>query len=384
MSEIGALPFPEDSSHPILDKSSTLPLDLLLLEDNDIDALVFQGAAANCSRALNVHRVSSLREFDAAIGAQPYHLVCADHLLPDGNAMDALRLAADKCPQAPFIVITGAGEEQLAVDYMKQGAADYLSKRRLDQFPLALDNVLRSYRNRALRHIAERQMERLNEELLALIRHVDLERDEEKKRLSRDIHDQLGQELTALKLGLFMLQKDLSAAPPEHQKALSKIDGLIDLNTGIIQQVRNIARSLRPVVLDQVGLVAGIESLVRDFNKREKTFYGFHFEELPPLPHDFKTDVFRMVQEALTNIARHAEAQLAYIRLSIQQEDLVVEIGDDGKGFTSDTTNGFPKGGLGLIGLRERARNHNGEITISSQLESGTTICATLPIPPLN
>jgi len=309
-------------------------------------------------------------------------LICADHLLPDGSATEALKLRNSMSPQSPFIVITGAGEEEVAVEYMKSGAADYLSKRRLDQFPLALDNVLEAYRNRALRHLAELEMERLNGELLALIRHVEGERDEEKRSLSRDIHDQLGQELTALKLGLFWIDRQLGTENIDREETRSKLNDLVDLNTAIIQQVRDIARSLRPVVLDQVGLSAGIETLVQDFNKREKTLCGFHIKELPELPEEIRTDIFRIVQESLTNISRHAQADFAYVRLSCRDTQLMLEIGDNGKGIPQSNETVNHKAGLGMVGMRERVRNHGGAFKVSSQPLGGTSILVQIPLPP--
>lgn len=378
MKHEGGASFPDQRSHPLLDRNSETPLDLLHLEDNDIDATIFKGAAAQCRRNLEVRRVETLAEFKEALAARSPDLICADHLLPDGSAAEALSLRDKLSPQSPFIVITGAGEEEVAVDYMRNGASDYLSKRRLDQFPLALDNVLDAYRNRALRHIAEQETERLNGELLALIRHVEGERDEEKRSLSRDIHDQLGQELTALKLGLFWIDRQLGMHEMDREGTRSKLLELVDLNTEIIQQVRNIARALRPVVLDQVGLSAGIETLVQDFNKREKTLCGVHIKDLPDLGEEMRTDLFRIVQEALTNIARHAEADFAYVRLSAQEGQLVLEIGDNGKGMPEGVSS--ETAGLGMVGMRERVRSHKGSFHVSSQTGGGTSMLVTMPL----
>ncbi len=373
--------FPEDRNHPLLNEGSQVALDLLHLEDNDIDAAIFEGAAARSKRNLVVRRASTLIEFKQALEWRKPDLICADHLLPDGNAAEAMQLKNEISPQSPFIVITGAGEEELAVDYMRSGAADYLSKRRLDQFPLALDNVLEAYRNRALRYIAEQETERLNGELLALIRHVEGERDEEKRSLSRDIHDQLGQGLTALKLGLFWVDRQLGDDAIDRMGTQNKLRELVDLNTDIIQQVRNISRSLRPVVLDQVGLSAGIETLVQDFNKNEKGLCGLHMETLPELQEDVRTDVFRIVQEALTNISRHANANFAYVRVSCPIGKLVLEIGDNGKGMNQGQAPMEQPTGLGMVGMRERVRNHGGTFNVNSQLEGGTSILIEIPLP---
>ena len=371
-----------DEQHPLLDPDGRKALDVLYLEDNEIDAAIFGAAAARCSRPLRVHRVSSLAEFESALDQSKPHLICADHLLPDGSAMKSIQRATRRFPDVPIIVITGAGEEEVAVEYLKAGAADYLSKRRLDLFPTALDDVLTTYRTKALHQWSEEERARLTHELHALIRKVEEDRDEEKRSLSRDIHDQLGQELTALKLGLFWMDGQMQhLADPELQSTLqAKLKQLVDLNTSIIQQVRNIAHALRPVVLDQVGLSAGLESLVYDFNRRETTFCGLHIQTLPELQEGLRTDIFRIVQEALTNISRHAQANLAYVRLSAIEDDLLLEIGDDGIGMDLEPAGSANnKTGLGMVGMRERARNHSGILNVDSQSNKGTAMSIRFP-----
>lgn len=372
-----------DRKHPLLDPKESMPIEVLHLEDNDIDAAVFQAAVSQCSRKLIVRRVVTLADFESVLrDSPPPHLICADHMLPDGSAMDAIHNAANQLPEVPIIVITGAGEEEVAVEYLKAGAADYLSKRRLDLFPKTLNQVLANYRSKALHKWSEQERERLTRQLHALIRRVEEDRDEEKKSLSRDIHDQLGQELTALKLGLFWMDRQIrNVQDPELKSTiLNKLEQMVNLNTSIIKQVRNIAHALRPIVLDQVGLSAGLESLVHDFNRRESAFCGLHIDVLPVLEQGLQTDIFRIVQEALTNISRHASANLAYIRLATRGEDLMLEIGDDGVGM--ENPGGLQSNqqlGLGMVGMRERARNHNGIFTVDSQAGKGTAMSILFP-----
>ena len=160
----------------------------------------------------------------------------------------------------------------------------------------------------------------------------------------------------------------------------NKLKELVDLNTDIIQQVRDISRSLRPVVLDQVGLSAGIETLVQDFNKNEKGLCGLHMDTLPELKEDVRTDVFRIVQEALTNISRHANANFAYVRVSCSIGKLILEIGDNGKGMNHSQEPLESTAGLGMVGMRERVRNHGGIFTVNSQLGGGTSILIEIPL----
>ena len=372
---IGPDPSQKVEGNPLLDPESLEPLKILHLEDNDLDAAIFKAASLRCSRDLVVQRAASIGEFTAALETYHPHLICADHLLPDGSAQDAIEVAANQCPDVPFMVITGAGEEELAVDYLKSGAAHYLSKRKLDLFPEVLDTVLETFRAKTLHAWSEIERQRLTEELLALIRKVAEDQDEEKRSLSRDIHDQLGQELTALKLGLYWIDNQIRKDPSTSSMSdvLEKIEQLITLNTSIIGEVRNIAHALRPIVLDQVGLSAGLETLVQDFNRREKTFCGLNLDPLPKLTENLRTDIFRIVQEALTNISRHAEANLAYISLKVSAEKITLEIGDDGVGLPQSSQLKSARG-LGMVGMRERARNHGADFNVTSKEQMGTSI----------
>ena len=367
--------FPDFEDNPLLNPESLAPLQILHLEDSDIDAAIFKAASLRCSRILLVQRVTSIQEFTHALKTSKPHLICADHLLPDGSAQDAIKEASEQHPSVPIMVITGAGEEELAVEYLKSGAAHYLSKRNLDLFPEVLDTVLDTFRTKTLHAWSEIERQRLTDELMALIKKVAEERDEEKRSLSRDIHDQLGQELTALKLGLYWIDNQIRKLAPdlEFPDISQKIEQLIGLNTSIISEVRNIAHTLRPVVLDQVGLSAGLETLVHDFNQREQTFCGLNLDPLPNLTEGLRTDIFRIVQEALTNISRHAEANLAYVSLKVQPDKIILEIGDDGAGI-SNPNHGPSHIGLGMVGMRERARNHGAILHVTSKNQMGTSI----------
>lgn len=366
---------PDFKENPLLDPESLAPLQILHLEDNDIDAAIFKAASLRCSRELVVQRAATIGEFTQALRNYKPHLICADHLLPDGSAHDAITEASKQHPDVPIMVITGAGEEELAVEYLKSGAAHYLSKRKLDLFPEVLDTVLETFRTKTLHAWSEIERQRLTDELMALIKRVAEERDEEKRSLSRDIHDQLGQELTALKLGLYWIDNQIRKLAPELElpNITQKIEQLISLNTSIIGEVRNIAHTLRPVVLDQVGLSAGLETLVHDFNRREQTFCGLNLDPLPNLTESLRTDIFRIVQEALTNISRHAKANLAYVSLKVHPDKITLEIGDDGAGI-SEAAPGQPAMGLGMVGMRERARNHGAIFNVTSKNQMGTSI----------
>ncbi|HVK56292.1 MAG TPA: CHASE domain-containing protein [Burkholderiales bacterium] len=224
---------------------------------------------------------------------------------------------------------------------------------------------------------AETELQASRNELAQLSASIQAGREEEKSHIARELHDDLGQRLTALKMDLSMLQ---SALPPEPTKLHDRTKAMHSLIDSTVTAVRRIAADLRPTMLDDLGLIPSIEWLASDFSTR----YGVatHLE----LDHDelgfdntATTAVFRMVQEALTNVARHAGASEVRISLVSNEGECVVRISDNGKGMP--TENRKPAS-FGLLGMRERARLLGGEVTIHSQSGKGTTIEIHIALPP--
>jgi two-component system sensor histidine kinase UhpB len=230
--------------------------------------------------------------------------------------------------------------------------------------------------------LAETELKELNSRLQHLTRHLENIRDEEKQRISMEIHDQLGQELTGFKLGLFYIQQKAQqqeSHTEEEKEILNKVAELIDLNTQTIQTVRRIAHELRPVVLDNMGLIPAVEWHVENFNKSHTTQCHLsvdvgdeHFDN------ELSTAIYRITQETLTNIHRHAQADNAYINLHCVNHQLTLEIKDDGVGI--DVEKAFKSKSLGLFGIRERIKNWNGDLDIQGEPGKGTTIRITIEL----
>ncbi len=223
---------------------------------------------------------------------------------------------------------------------------------------------------------AERELNLLNEKLQSLTRHLEKVRDEEKEKIAMEIHDQLGQELTGTKLGLFWLkqviQTDDSAAI-NVAAAVDKIDYLVDLTTTTIQTVRRIAHELRPVVLDNMGLIAALEWHVSNHNKTSEVPCSLHIDigDLRFVK-EFNTAIYRITQEALTNINRHAEASQSWVDFVIDDHELVLQIRDNGRGLDPEAA--LQSKSLGLFGMRERVRSWGGDFKLSSTLGRGSII----------
>lgn len=200
-------------------------------------------------------------------------------------------------------------------------------------------------------------------------------REEESTRIALEIHDELGQALTGLKMDLTWLNKKL----PRDQKPLAeKIASMLKLIDTTIHTVRRISTELRPGVLDDLGLVAAIEWQAEEFQQRTGIRCSVSLpEDTPALDRDRSTAVFRIFQETLTNIARHANAKTVAITMRCDAEHVYLEVRDDGIGIPAQKINN-PQS-MGLIGMRERAVFLGGRLNITSHPMQGTTVTLQVP-----
>jgi PAS domain S-box-containing protein len=229
------------------------------------------------------------------------------------------------------------------------------------------------------RQRAEEELQSSLAQLRALAARLESVREEERTSTAREIHDELGQALTAIKIDLTSLIYEL---PPHQTEALKRVESILKLVEEAIHSVRRISTQLRPGILDDLGLVAAIEWAAEEFEARTGTMCRL---DLPPgdiLTHPERvTALFRIFQETLTNIARHANATQVDVRLAQENGDLWLEVPDNGQGITNEQLSGGKS--LGILGMRERASLLGGELTISGIPGKGTTVSARIPeVPP--
>ncbi len=220
------------------------------------------------------------------------------------------------------------------------------------------------------------EIERSRVELSQLAAHLQTIREEERTRIAREIHDELGQQLTCLKMDAFWVSKKLVSKEKTIAEKLKAILMTID---DMVTSVRRIAGDLRPGILDDLGLIDALDWQCSEFQKRTGKSYLFTttISEID-LDDDKITGIFRLYQEALTNIARHAKATQVKTSLVKNNKYLILTIQDNGKGF--DTNDMKNKKTLGLIGMRERVVRMGGELLIQSEIGKGTTIVSKVPI----
>ena len=219
---------------------------------------------------------------------------------------------------------------------------------------------------------------RANEEQLRnLTKYLQMAREEERTRIAREIHDEFGQALTALKIDLSWLTKRL---PPEQPALLEKTKIMVDLLDATMQAVRRVATELRPGMLDDLGLLAAIEWQAQEFAERTGLECELNLgEESPPFARDLNTAIFRIFQETLTNVARHAEATRLWVEVENRPEAWILTVKDNGKGITHHQL--VNPASLGLMGMRERARAWGGEVTLVGKSGQGTKVTVSMPRP---
>lgn len=224
------------------------------------------------------------------------------------------------------------------------------------------------------RKLAEQEQQRSFEQLRALAARLQSVREEERTRVAREIHDELGQALTAIKLELASLIGDL----PTDQQQSTRTHSVFKLVDETIHTVRRISSELRPGMLDDLGLVAAIEWASEEFEARTGTKCRLDLPE-----DDIATDqerataLFRIFQETLTNVARHANATTINVRLTKENGDLLLEVQDNGKGVSGQDLSAGKS--MGIVGMRERALLLGGELIITGARGEGTTVRVRIP-----
>jgi len=229
------------------------------------------------------------------------------------------------------------------------------------------------------RRQVEKELERSQEQLRNLSRHLQSIREEDSKRIAREIHDELGQSLTALKMDLSWLASRFPGEIPDRKQLVDKIRAMANLIDRTIQTVQKISAELRPGLLDDLGLIPAIEWQAQEFQKRTGIDCQLELgcESIDSDP-DRSTAIFRVLQEALTNVARHSSASQVHISLKKNFDKLELRVTDNGIGITGKALRAVDS--LGLMGMRERLHPFGGELRIQGWPKKGTTLTVILPL----
>jgi signal transduction histidine kinase len=309
---------------------------------------------------------------------RPADVIVLDLGLAESTGLATVRRLVDSGIRLPaLLVLSGLDDEDIAVEALQAGAQDYLIKGHVDAWQLARAIRYAIGRHQAELAIAERtvELERSRELVRSLGVHNARLLEEERRRVARELHDEMGQQLAALRMEIAVLRRaPVGADESSNDAALGMLLRRVD---GLVVSVRRVVAELRPPALDG-GLAAALDWLASDFERQTRVDCGIEVGDCASLlSGDAAAMVFRIAQESLSNVRRHAQANHAWLRLTREGNDCEVTIGDDGVGF--DPANREP--GYGILGMEERAIALGGTLTIASTCANGCIVRLRLPLP---
>jgi signal transduction histidine kinase len=352
------------------------PLRIVLLEDNPADAELIQQTLLYSGMNFSMVTVQSIEDFGEELSRRSPSIILSDYWLPTFDGGKALEVAKELAPEVPFIFVTGILGEEIVIEMLKQGAIDYVLKTRLDRLAQAVGRALRESEQRRAHQKAQEKIKRSNDQLRALTGHLQFVREEERTRIAREVHDELGQALTGLKIDLSWISGKVRGDRVLQRKIKSMAANLDET----IQAVRRIATEMRQGVLDSLGLVAAIEWQAMDFQDRTGIPCEVKIDIKEAIwGREFSTSCFRIFQETMTNVIRHAHATRVTVRLSQVGQELVLTVRDNGRGI-SEKEILHPRS-IGLIGIRERVAQLGGQVFFFGVPTRGTTMTMKVPMP---
>jgi signal transduction histidine kinase len=349
---------------------------IVLLEDMEPDAELILQTLVNSGLDISAITVDSREGFEAALSNHPPNIILSDYYLPAFDGAAALEIAKQIAPEIPFIFVTGILGEEVVIEMLKMGAIDYVLKSRLSRLAPAIVRALRETEHRRENQRTQVRLRRSLDQLRALTGHLRFVREEERTRIAREVHDELGQALTSLKLDLSWVSGKITG-----ERALKrKIKAMSDHVDATIHTVRRIATELRPGVLDNLGLAAAIEWQTADFQERTGILCDVKIDVKQTIwDRELSTMCFRIFQETLTNILRHAKATLVEVSLMTVDSELILTVRDNGRGISEEEV--VHAQSIGLIGMRERVAQVGGQVFFFGLPGRGTTVTVRVPMP---
>lgn len=350
-----------------------LKVNILMVDDQPAKLLSYETILSELGE--NLIKARSAREALEFLLKLDIAVVLMDVSMPE---MDGFELAEmihkhPRYQKTAIIFISGIHLTDLdRLEGYERGAVDYISVPVNPELLRAKVSVFADL------HRKNRQMETLNRELRGLSGRLMAAQDDERRRIARELHDGLGQDLSVAKIMLNSMRRpDLTAEAREN--AISEVLEVMDRT---IQNVRSLSHLLHPPLLDEVGLHSALEWYLQGLSDRSgiETSLEIRPTRFPRLVADLETAVFRIVQEALTNVFRHAEAKKAWVTLAEREQQVVVRIRDDGKGISDDVAELRPGCiGIGMGGMKQRVEEFGGTLSIANALP-GTLLEVVIPL----
>jgi signal transduction histidine kinase len=352
------------------------PLRVLIVEDSEEDALLMVRELERGGYDPTFERVETAEKMKEALCTKTWDLVLADYSLPHFSGLEALEVLKASGLDLPFIIVSGAIGEDVAVQAMKAGAHDYLMKDKLKRLVPAIEQELREAGVRRKLKESDKDLRTTTEQLRALALRLTSAREEEAKRIARELHDELGSALTTLNWEIESIHKSCSEAGDhlDLPTLLEKIKGLTRKVESAVNTLRQISSELLPPVLDKFGLLAALEWYGEQWASRTGIAIHVQGEELSPrLSPQAEVSLFRIAQEALNNVVKHAGAAEVVITVEEEKGTVRLVISDNGIGFDTSRTAAAGRGrGIGILNMSERAQSVGGRFTVESSPGKGT------------
>jgi signal transduction histidine kinase len=364
---------------------------------------------------INLQTATTLEEGLSLSAGFTFDAVLLDLGLPDSHGLETFTRFCKANPELPVVILSGLDDEALAAKAVQLGAQDYLVKgpylmrgeagkgllvrairyaierhqnqkdlrherdmleTRVAERTAQLEQELVERRRveKALRQ-SEAKLRQYNERLRYLAAKLVSAQEDERRRLSMELHDEAGQALTALKVNLALVRSSL---PPGDLP--KKMDDAIHITECTMDQLRSLAHNLRPPALDTVGLNQTLHDYCQRVARQSDLHVTYQGLDVPDLPGHCQISLYRVLQEALTNVIKHAEARRVQVRLRQEDGATVLDVQDDGRGFNQDPAPGENQvEGIGLLGIKERMEALGGKVEIETQPEKGTRLVAQMP-----
>ncbi|MDR7150894.1 signal transduction histidine kinase [Hydrogenophaga palleronii] len=345
---------------------------ILHLEDSRVDHALVKFALQRSQLACELALVDTLDDLLRELATGNYDIVLADYHLPGFTGLDAWDRARETGSDLPFVILSGAIGEAAAVEAMHRGVSDYLLKDSMHRLSHVIERALEVSQTRRAKAQADAELADSRQRLAELAEHLQASIEQERADIAREIHDDIGGALAAVKLDLAWVGRRA-----RDEDTLSHVNTAMEMLQHALGASQRIMMNLRPPILDQ-GLVAAVQWLASSFERRTGLpVVVRRSSEYIDVPHAVQLVAYRTAQEGLTNISKHAQASHVDIDLSDREGVLTLEVTDNGCGMGPDALRKAKS--FGLLGLRERAAKVGGWLDVSSS-PSGTALILSVPL----
>jgi two-component system, NarL family, sensor histidine kinase UhpB len=346
---------------------------ILHLEDSDLDHALVCRALTKGADTFAVQRVEVLSEFLSHLEKTEFDVVLADYRLSGFTALDAWSAACKNPKHPPFILVSGAIGESAAVEAIHLGISDYVHKSNLDSLWRVIHRTIDVFQTKMDQAQAHAALADSEKRLAEFTEHLQSTIEFERAAIAREIHDDIGGSLAAVKFDLGWLSRHVT--DDAHKNHIDSAGEMLQHALGASQRIM---MDLRPAILDQ-GLFAALQWLTSSFSKRT----GIHTsltsnQENFFLDRTLQLTAYRTVQESLTNIAKHAHCEFVKVDVSDAEKVLTVEISDNGLGIKESDLSKLTS--FGIKGLQERAKSVGGWLDVSTNHLGGTSITLSVPL----